>query len=176
MYSSRNTPGFICVYIIGILELRGKNGTYQVRTRTAGTISVDYSSTWSQPVCGETTNSITIHRCEPLRNDPWYLWWGSFYINCQFDFKTSQYWRTKNELRNVRWVQLGQNLYFLLNIFYFVFSAFKIYDLYSNSLLCTFVVAVMRLKNERPYTPCPHPLYTSPKDPLPRAEKTPSDV
>jgi hypothetical protein len=44
---------------------------------------------------------------------------------------------------------LGQNLYFLLNIFYLVFSAFEIYDLYSNSLLCTFVVAAMRLKNER---------------------------
>jgi hypothetical protein len=58
-------------------------------------------------------------------------------------------WGTRNELGNMRRVQLGQNLYFLLNIFYLVFSAFEIYDLYSNSLLCTFVVAAMRLKNER---------------------------
>jgi len=74
----------------------------------------------------------------------------------------------RDELCNVWWIQLGKDLYFLLNILNLILCALQIYDLNGDSLLGTFVEAdLVEERSERPTELYTHPLYTSPNEPFP---------
>ena len=73
--------------------------------------------------------------------------------------------------RHMWGVKLREYLDLLLYVLDLVLCTLEVDDLYSNGLLCSFVISARRgvkvgspLSNKENYT---HPLYTSPNDPLP---------
>src|SRR4051812_46099156 len=76
MYSSRNTPGFIWNGPLSEHSYQtGHQFTYQVRARTSGTISGRSKHEYNRAEQSHnmSTYSITIHKWDPFRYDPWYL-------------------------------------------------------------------------------------------------------
>ena len=70
MYSSRKTPGFICD-VVRAIDYPEKT-TY---TRSEHEPPEQYLENIDQHKNDKDRDpySMTIHKCDPLRNDPWYL-------------------------------------------------------------------------------------------------------
>ena len=76
---------------------------------------------------------MTIHKWEPFKNEPWYLW-------------RERYWTGRLDkegglLGHMRGIELGKNLNLLLDILYLVFCAFKVNNLDGYSFPRPFIEA-----------------------------------
>jgi len=80
---------------------------------------------------------MTIHKWEPFKNEPWYLWWGRYLAGRL---------GTGGGLLGHMWgIKLGKNLNLLLDILYLVFCAFKVNNLDGYSFPRPFIEAERRL-------------------------------